>query len=232
MKVVVLVLVSVLASDAAAHCFGVDNSSHAELLHVEKTLPGGSGLVVQWGPRGLANPLAESRPAEDEKAWTLVAGTASVEFTRKGIAPGLFVLMPTTAPSGAVDVTDPSGEKRTITFNAEALPALLPAPRVASLKRSVSKGTRGEKKTIGTAKLRGDVPDDAVALVAYVGRDAVAWGNARFVEENGSIVVFHDAIPCWSQPNDAPAPKAGTKVQLAWLDKYGRLSKRVTIAMK
>jgi len=223
----------VLASDAAAHCVSTDNSPHEELLHAGSTLPGGSGLVAEWGPRGLANPLGEGKPSEDPKAWKLAAGTTSLEFTRTSIAPGLFVIVPSTTTTGTVDVTDPSGVARAITFTSAPLPTLLPAPRVAALKRRVIKEPRGGTRAIAIAKLRGAPPDGAVALVAYVGNQAVAWADASAFDESGGIEIFHDAIPCWSQPNDAPAPRSGTKVQLAWLDKTGRLSKRsAAIAIK
>jgi len=210
--------------DAVAHCISVDNSPHVELLR-SGSVPTGSALVAYWEPRALSDPFAQEgkKPQEDVKAWKLVMGSDTIVYTWTGIAPGLFIVMPDKPVTGSVEVTDPSTASHKIEFTSEALPALLAAPKVHSIKRKVVKDRRSSK-TIAIAKLAIAVPDDAVALVAYVGGVAVAWQSAS--SGDTELEIFHDQTPCISKPNSAKAPRAGTKVQLAWLDKSGRLSKR------
>lgn len=229
-----MVVCAALLRDATASCISGDNSPHAELTG-RSSLPSGSALIVTWEPRGLANPLAASNAKAEENldSWKLASGTTTIEVAKTGIAPGLFVVAPKTAVTGKVTVTDPAGETHEITFTSDALPSALPAPRVTAIKRRTTKASRMQNATAkATAKLRGEPPDDAYALIAYVGNQPVAWGSASAWDEGG-IQIFHDDTPCWAEPNDAAAPRAGTKVQLAWLDRYGRLSKRsAAIAIK
>jgi hypothetical protein len=227
-------VVIAVAARADASCFA-DNSTHVE-LESHSVLRTGSGLIAQYGPIGAMNPLANGGgKSSSPSAWKIVTGTDTIEFTTTHVAPGLVVVVPSKALTGEVDVTDPQGKVHKLTFKSDALPDVLPAPKVRAIKRRMVKGTqRGEKsRAVAYATFRGDdPPSGAHAIIAFVGNKAVAWGTARSGEEQG-YRIFHGAIPCLADPNEEPAPRAGTKIQLAWLDQYGRLSKRsAPIAIK
>jgi hypothetical protein len=98
----------------------------------------------------------------------------------------------------------------------------LPAPKLMGVVHSDSERTQETQ-----AELDGAPPADAVALVIFDARHkAKSWGT---VAANATTIEVYGQHKCDVLPNGTLASKAGDKVMLAWVDKYGRLSAKTKL---
>ncbi len=184
----------------------------------------GGGIVV--GTQSVSYHLPEQGDAV-QKDWGFITGRDLLVPVIRVLAPGLAVysVRPNARTTGELTDSTTVVAKLTLTKNKVAR---LPAPKLVGVVHEDSERTQEIQ-----AELDGAPPTDAVALVVFdARRKAKSWGT---VAANATTIEVYGHHKCDVLPNGTIASKAGDKVMLAWVDKYGRLSamtKVLTIQVK
>lgn len=226
-----LALTTLVASSSPvdAKC-AMDNQAWS-VVTVKVDVPAdGGGIVVAT----LSVPY--STPATGDalqKSFGFLTGRDLMQPVITVLAPGLVVygVRPGTRTTGEL-VDGTGGVIANLTVTKDKV-ARLPAPKLKEVVH-FDDGPGGTKRTQATtARLDGPAPADAVALVVYNGKNTPkSWGP---VETDITSIEIYSHRRCEVLPNGTLPSKAGDKVMLAWVDKYGRLSaktKLVTIKVK
>ena len=170
-------------------------------------------------------------------AWRFEGQAANA--TVKQIAPGLGTIELPKAKSW-VTLADDKKHKLVRVRTAKTDASALGAPEVTALDRTQHTGRRGTTVSI-EATLKA-VPPDALALVVFgvekSGRVGRSW--ARVSSSAGLSTGPHASIAievyysgaCHVVPVGWTDSHDGDKVELAWLDTSGRLSKSITVTVK
>jgi hypothetical protein len=167
--------------------------------------------------------IAEIDDLAKMPAWRF-EGTKT-DVSPRPIAPGL-VTIDVPKGNGWLTLDGADGKAMVRVKHADKEAAALAAPDVASVVYASSTGRRGTSVSV-IVNLR-VVPADAVALVVYDDKHvARSWGRVNGVDDKGIGVYFSGS--CVALPVGTLATNAGDKVELAWLDKSGRLSKTTPV---
>lgn len=170
------------------------------------------GVLVGWRAEW-------KRPAlpydEDVAKWT----AAAKPLTTLELAPGLAILV---ADPAATAIADKQGKlvAHVKLEKAAAKPLAAPTGFTVTYTSANPKTTRHVWSNV-SATFTAAPPKSAVALVALAGGKPVTYG---LVGEGQVIEVFGNST-CNPHPAGTEAPAPGQKVQLAWVDSAGRMSK-------
>ena len=163
--------------------------------------------------------------------WSLRRGNRSVRFRLERLAPGLTRYVPRRTVRGVWDLT---GTKSKLRF-AKGTRATIPAPRV----RAVNMYQRPFRRRYGGmatsthvfASVKGGVPTNVIGVIVYLrGRKLVPMlfqrvGAATLPSnKKGTIQLYASPGRCQTNVPGLRLPNAGARVQLRWVDAFGRLS--------
>lgn len=188
-------------------------------LAAEAAIAPDGGALIGWDDVAAA----DAPPLDKLDAWKFTAGTATVGTTRTVLAPGLVRFAPDAPATGALGLADDGGTLRVAVTPAATVPAPLAAPRASVRTRTFNRGRYGVGAETTARLVR--IPDLAVAVVMYPAGEDVATGWAR-VGSAKTISLVATPGRCRQSPDGMLIPEPGTRVQLAWVDRLGRLSPR------
>lgn len=155
-------------------------------------------------------------PAKEPAAWK-VDGHAVKPVE---IAPGLVTVHVATSTSWA-SIVDDQGKPVVRVKRAKTPPAELAEPAAPAVKRSVTQGRRGS--SIFTVVSVKSVPTNAVALVIYDAKQKpLSFGQ---VVKGSNDITVYSSYSCGQMSAGEVDTAAGDKVELAWVDASGRVSK-------
>lgn len=188
-------------------------------LSTKATIVDGGGVLVGWRNDG-----GDDEPALDAVgSWGFTAGTPSVAAKVEALAPGLTLVRPASTAVRRLTLRDDHGKKQVAVTIARKAPRPLPAPVATVETRRFSGGPRGGSSASAVARFA-SVPANAVAVIAYDARGTpLAWARV-----GGSREVGLASTPgrCRPNPPGLDVPSAGQQIQLAWVDRHGRVSAR------
>ncbi|MBL8620755.1 MAG: hypothetical protein JNK64_05600 [Myxococcales bacterium] len=191
----------------------------ASPLSTKATVVPGGGVLIGWSNDG-----DDDAPALDAVGrWGFTAGTPSVAAKAEVLAPGLTVIRPASTGARRLTLRDDHGKKQVAVTIVRKAPRPLPAPVATVETRRFNGGPRGGSSASAVARFAA-VPGGAVAVIAYDARgNALAWARV-----GGSREVGLASTPgrCRPNPPGLDVPSAGQQLQLAWVDRHGRVSAR------
>jgi hypothetical protein len=159
-----------------------------------------------------------------ETTFKFSDGHKPVEVTKQALAPGVDVYKPKS--SGLLYMTDAATDKAAGSFTRDAkASAFDPAPpATTAVRESIATGRRGKQVSIA-AVLAAAPPDAAIGVILY-GKDHAPLAFTT-VPHDGSkeLLVYRDAGRCAFNPPGMTPPPIGDAITLAWVDKFGRISK-------
>jgi len=173
------------------------------------------GVLVGWRAEWKRMSLPYD---EDVAKWT----AASKPLTTKELAPGLAILV---ADPAATAIADKQGKLvAQITLEKSAAKPLAAPTGFTITHTSANPKTTRHVWSNVSATFTAAPPKSAVALVALAGGKPVTYG---LVGTERTIEVFGNST-CNPHPAGTAAPAPGQRVQLAWVDSAGRMSKPST----
>lgn len=211
-----VVLTSLAATSAPvdAKCARMHQQPKVLTASVELPVDGG-GIVV--GTQNVPYDLPDQGEAL-QKSWGFLTGRDLMQPVITVIAPGLVVygVQPNMRTTGELTTGSKVIAKLTVTKDKVAK---LAAPKVKAITHVMA---RGRFSAATNVALDGSAPADAIAMVLFDGNGAArSW---REVPPLATMVEVYGNRRCGVLPNGTIESKAGEKVTVAWLDKYGRLS--------
>lgn len=202
------------------------------LTPANQSVPANGGLLVTaFQAFGLMGANGASRNQDPSvAAWTLRRGPHTLRFRVDRLAPGLSRYVPIGRAGGEWTLAG-HNPKRTVRFH-RGSGVRLPAPSV----RSVTRGTRHWKNfrrhrssSHYVNALVGSVPREAIGVIVY--RAAAKPIPMLFKQvpatrpgQRASLALYSTPGRCSSSMPGVMVPFVGGKVQLRWVDAFGRLS--------
>ena len=194
-------------------------------LSATPTLAPGGGVVIGWsaaGERGLQN-LSK---------WRLRSRNSKLKSRQTALAPGLAVVTLGGKPRG-VTLVDERGAKIATVAVEPTVPAPLAAPTATALFERTYYSPRQSPRPALLADLA--VPADAMIVLLYDASapatdPAISW---TLVSPGVQATLYAAPGRCEEKPSGMRGVGAGGKVQLAWVDRLGRVSPRsasITVA--
>lgn len=221
MKAALLVAAIALALPVDAHAKCAMPRLEPEVLtHAADAIPLGGGVLVGWRTStDWDKPMFDGDPAVN-KAWRFALRRRAIATTVKPLAPGLAVYTPRKRIGGKLTLA----KVGTFTFSRRKGTFDAAAPAVKAVR--TTSADRGRWRSVETVvELDAAPPGGALGLVVYgAGQGPITWGVAD--ASSTTITVFDDDGRCEVHPPEMRAPVAGEKVEVAWVDRFGRLSPR------
>ena len=220
---VIIVLVALAPHRASAGACAQPPPVVRVLTTTDIEISSGGGIVAQVDDPAKA------------PAWRFAG--ANADATVKRIAPGLGTI---DLPPSKRWVTLTEGKKPLVRVRAAKVDAPpLGAPEVTRVERTSQTGRRGTSVTT-EATVKG-VPPDALALVVFgagkTGRLGRSWASVASsaglsTGPHASLAIqIYASGSCMAVPVGWTDSRDGDKIELAWLDRSGRLSKSTTITV-
>ncbi len=206
---------------------------HVVITHGADEIPGGGGVLVGWQQSRDYDAGARSGDPAMNKAWKFRLRKRNLAAKATQLAPGLVVYTPLKLPKKrqtGVQLIGAKGVKLgTFTFGARTkVPLLTDAPSPKKLTDTHTQSFRSIE-TDGVVELDAPPPKGAYGLILYEvtasGATAIAW-NQVIDSAATTITVYDGPGRCGTEPDSMRAPAGGAVVELAWVDKFGRLSPR------
>jgi hypothetical protein len=223
----------VLAPHAADAKCAMAVLQHVVITHARDEIPAGGGVLVGWQEsRDYDAGVRNGDPAMN-KAWKFRIRKRNLAAKATQLAPGLVVYAPLKLPKGrqtGVQLIGAKGVKLgTYIFGArKKVPLLTDAPSVKKLTVTHTQDFRSTK-TDGVVELDAPPPKGAYGLILYEssssGATAIAWN--QIIDSTATTITVYDGPGrCGAEPDTMRAPAGGAVVELAWVDRFGRLSPR------
>lgn len=209
---------------------------HVVVTHAADEIPAGGGVLIGWEQSREYEAGARSGDPAMNKGWKFRVRKRNLAAKATQLAPGLVVYTPLRLAKGrqaGVQLIGAKGVKiGTFTFGSKtskkATRAITDAPSPRSLKVIHSRDGRS-MKTDGVVELDTAPPKGAYGLILYEvtasGATAIAW-NLVIDSAATTITVYDGPGRCGAEPDTARAPAGGAVVELAWVDRFGRVSPR------
>jgi hypothetical protein len=221
MRTLVVAAALAVSTDAGAKC--AQTELRPTLLTPDGTkLPADGGVLVGYESR---MPEDYTRPARGlTPSYTAVDGKASVELSARPIAPGVFVYTPKGSGTGPITVMDDKIKIGTFPRGATDKNDL-PAPDATKGFVHVENGHRYERLTFNVEVAA--VPDAAFAVITYDDRGKAISFEIVPHDKAGKTTILPYVSPprCSFDPEGTDSPGLGTKVTIAWVDRFGRVGK-------
>lgn len=216
------------ARSAAADCAPA-SLAHQVLSHGGDELPASGGVLVGWTTSNDWKQGAARVDPAGHADWRFLVGKRKVRPRLEQLAPGLAVYRPArvtgSKPQKMILIDGKGGKLLTLKAGSKKRAFRADAPAVKSITMTRQLQRRGEHVE-ALAELDGAVPAEAVALIVYDDAGAaISWVNVRGATAT-SLLVYTSPGGCGVNPPGMTAPAAGTSVTLAWVDTFGRVSKR------
>lgn len=187
-------------------------------LTATPTLAPGGGVVIGWSPTG-------EHGLHHLAKWKLRARGSKARSHQTPLAPGLAIV---TLPGKARNVTlvDERGAKIAAVAVAATAPPPLAAPTATALFERTYYSPRQAPRPALLADLA--VPDDAALVLVYDAAapatdPAISW---TVVSPGVQATLYAGPGRCEVKPSEMRGVAVGAKVQLAWVDRLGRVSPR------
>lgn len=206
---------------------------HVVITHPGDEIPAGGGVLVGWQESRDHDAGVRGGDPAMNKGWKFRIRKRNLAAKATQLAPGLVVYTPLKLPKSrqtGVQLIGAKGAKLgTYTFGArKKVPLMTDAPSVTKLTVTHTKDFRSAK-TDGVVELDAPPPEGAYGLVLYEstasGATAIAW-NPIIDSTATTITVYDGPGRCGAEPDAMRAPAGGAVVELAWVDRFGRLSPR------
>jgi hypothetical protein len=225
--VAVLGLLGLLAPDVhAGACARYGIAAELRTLPAE-TIPPDGGVLVGYGQPTEDQPAVEQADPSAHPEWRFRVKTSKgkkVRPTLVTIAPGLSVYR--TKTRGKVVLTDGKGKKLgafTISRKKAAFAATAPVLKKVEIMRYSS--SRGGTSVGADATFDGKPPAGAYAVVVYDSASGNAMSWALTGDNSSSALgIYSSPGRCSSIPPGTEQPSAGQKLEVAWVDHFGRIS--------
>lgn len=230
-SLVVVLALATAAADADAKCARVLLAPQV-LTVARDPIAAGGGVLVGWTE--TTDDAAERFRGHDPAVnadWGFLVRKRKVRPVIEPLAPGLAVYR-AGAARGSVVLRDGDGARLgTFTVGASKAPWAVAAPAVASVTTTTAMKHRGRTtmQVLETSvAFDGAIPADAAAVIVYLvdgaTRTPITW--ARVNGASGAVRVYRTPGRCGDEPDGLRAPAVGQQVELAWVDRGGRLSPR------
>jgi hypothetical protein len=205
---------------------------HVVVAHAGDVIPAGGGVLVGWQEsRDYDAGLSGSGDPAMNPGWKFRVRKRNLAARATQLAPGLVVYTPVRLPKGRQIGVQLIGAKgvRIGTFKfGKKTPGITEAPSPKTLTVTHRQNFRSTK-TDGVVELDAPPPKGAYGLVMYEvtasGAPAIAWGPVMDSAAT-TITVYDGPGRCGTEPDGMRAPAGGAVVELAWVDRFGRLSPR------
>lgn len=184
-------------------------------------MPTDGGVLVGWQQGGDWQHPPEGDPSLIEGLVFRDGSRRLVKAHATTLAPGLTVYVPKKHRKKlSVRI---KGQKLTFTSSRTRFTA--PAPVVKSVTWSQQQIQRYGTSTSVDAELDGAPPDDVYAVIVYdaTSGTALSWRDIHGLGLT-TVTLYTSPGRCGTVPPSMQAPTQGESVQLAWVDRFGRLS--------
>jgi hypothetical protein len=230
---VALAAALVLAPHAADAKCAMAVLQHVIVTHAADEIPAGGGVLVGWQQSRDYDAGSRGGDPAMHTDWKFRIRKRNLAAKATQLAPGLVVYRPLKLPKArqtGVQLIGTKGARLgTYTFGArKKTPAITDAPSPKSLKVTHSRSFRS-MKTDGVVELDAPPPKAAYGLILYEvtasGATAIAW-NQVIDSAATTITIYDGPGRCGAEPDSARAPAGGAVVELAWVDRFGRVGPR------